>query len=381
MSTNLPSIEKPVLDLDRQKLAREYSRLRRYWSLAENGLSLALLLILVFTGISRWFTGWLHLPAIAAAVIFLLVVIIGFEILTSPLSYYRGFILPRRYGISTQSLGSWLADRGKAGILGLALGAAAIAVIYWLLEFPSIWWLAAWGILLVVSLLFSIIAPVFLVPIFYKVRPLEDVNLKTRLENLAQKAGAIINGVFILDFSAKTTAANAALMGIGRTRRIVISDTLVQQYSVPEIEVVTAHEIGHHMDRDIIRLFLFQSAIYLLILIIVNAALNASLAPLGFSGLNDPANLPWLILLFGVLTTLVSPLSAYFTRLVETQADEYALNLTRDPQAFIDSMTRLTNQNLAVADPPRWEEVLFYDHPSYRHRIAHAEAFERRHLK
>ena len=201
------------------------------------------------------------------------------------------------------------------------------------------------------------------------------------MEQLAEKAGARINGIFVLDFSVKGTSANAALMGLGRTRRIVISDTLIQQYSTPEIEVVTAHEIGHHMDRDLIRLFLFQWAVFLAILKIADWILNASIAPLGFNGLADPAALPWLILLFGALSLLLSPLTNSFTRSVESQADEYALTLTQNPKSFIDSMTRLTNQNLAVAYPARWEELLFYDHPSYNHRVAHARAFEKKWLK
>jgi STE24 endopeptidase len=378
---NKTAMERPVLDEERQKKAREYSSIRRRLSLGETGLSLVILLILTFTGVPRWFTGLFHLPSIVTAIIFFLVLMIGYELVISPLSYYNGFILSHRYGISTQSRRSWLADLGKGGALSLALGTAAIAIFYWFLTaFPSIWWLLAWGVMLVVSILMSIIAPVFLVPLFYKVSPLEDTDLKSRLEQLAAKAGAKINGIFILDFSAKVTSANAALMGMGRTRRIVISDTLVQQYSIPEIEVVTAHEIGHHMNQDIIRLFLFQSAVFLLVLISVNAILGPAVIFLGFNGPADPADLPLLILIFGALTMLVSPLSNYFSRLVESQADEYALQLTHNPQGFIDSMTRLANQNLAVARPAGWEEVLFYDHPSYNKRVTHARSFERRWL-
>lgn len=372
----------PVLDDARQKKAREYSSIRRRLNLGETGLSLVLLLILTFTGVSRWFTGLFHLPVIVTAIIFFLVLIIGYQLVLSPLSYYHGFTLPHRYGISTQSLRSWLADAAKGGALSLVLGTAAIAIFYWfLIAFPGIWWLLAWGVMLVVSILMSVISPIFLVPLFYKVKPLDDADLKSRLEQLAGKAGAKINGIFILDFSAKVTSANAALMGMGRTRRIVIADTLIQQYSTPEIEVVTAHEIGHHMNRDIIRLFLFQSAVFLLVLIVVNSLLGPAVKYLGLSGVADPAGLPLLILLFGVLTWLVSPLTNYFTRLVESQADEYALQLTHNPQGFINSMTRLANQNLAVAYPARWEEVLFYDHPSYNNRVNHARSFERRWLK
>ena len=156
----------------------------------------------------------------------------------------------------------------------------------------------------------SIVGPVWLVPIFYKVRPLADSELKTRLEQLAKKAGAKVNGIFTLDFSSKGTTANAALMGIGRTRRIVISDTLISQYTTPEIEVVTAHEIGHHLHRDIYRSFIVQSALYLIVLKIVDVIFKAVVAPPGYSGIADPAALPLLLLLFGVLGFLTVTLNS-----------------------------------------------------------------------
>ncbi len=367
----------PVLDQEKQKKAREYSGIRRRLGYLDTCLSLALLLIIIFTGASKWLGGLFGWPVIATAVVFFLVIMIGFEILTSPLSYYRGFTLPHRYGISIQNLKSWLGDLAKGGAIGIVFGSAAVAVAYaFLLYFPDIWWLLAWGLMLLVTVLMSVIAPIFLIPLFYKVKPMAEGELKARLEKLAQKAGANVHGIFILDFSTKGTSANAALMGLGQTRRIVISDTLIQQYSVPEIEVVTAHEIGHHMDRDIFRLFIVQSAVSLMILKIVDLVLKITVTPLGFSSISDPAALPWLVLIFGALFTLASPLTNSYTRLVESQADRYALGLTQDSRAFINAMTRLVNQNLGVARPPRWEEVLFYDHPSYNNRVEQAKKFE-----
>jgi STE24 endopeptidase len=253
MSTeNNKIIEDPVLDQERQKKAREYAGIRRRLGFVDMGISLVLLLTIIFTGATIWFVNFFHWPVIPVAVVYFLVLLVGSEIITSPLSYYQGFVLPHRYGISTQSLRSWLADLAKSGAIGLVFGTAAVAVVYWfLMSFPDFWWLMAWGLMLIVSLIMSIVAPVLLVPLFYKSHPLADTELKTRLEKLAEKAKARVHGIFILDFSAKGTAANAALMGLGQTRRIVISDTLIQQYSTPEIEVVTAHEIGHHVNRDI----------------------------------------------------------------------------------------------------------------------------------
>jgi STE24 endopeptidase len=369
-------IEVPVLDESRQIKAREYSRKRRFLGYIETGISLVLLLILIFAGVSKWAAGLLNLPSIAAAVVYFVILILAFEILSSPLSYYTGFVLPHRYGISIQRLKGWLADLAKGGILGLVLGSVGVAVGFWLLSaFPDFWWLIAWGLMVAVSVLMSIVAPVLLVPLFYKVKPLEDGELKSRLEKLALKAGAKVQGIFTLDFSAKVTAANAGLMGMGKTRRIVVSDTLIQQYSLPEIEVITAHEIGHHLNKDIYRLFVIQTVVYLIGFKLADVILKAVVTPLGFNGIGDPAILPLLVLILGGFSTLVSPLMNGYTRHVETQADEYALNLTDDGKAFIDSMTRLVNQNLGVAYPSKLEEFLFHDHPSYGKRVEHAKAY------
>jgi STE24 endopeptidase len=372
------SIPPAVLDGERQARARQYSRLKRRLGWGESAVVLALLLGLILSGASSRFIGLFHFPTVVLAVIYFLILFAIYQILGFPPDYYQGFVLSRRYGISKQSLSGWLGDLGKGTALSLVFGSAAVALVFWLLgRFPDFWWLIAWALMLLVTLLLSLVFPVFLVPLFYKVRPLPQGALKARLEALAQKAGAKINGIYTLEFSAKTTAANAAVMGLGKTRRIVISDTLLQDYTHPEIEVVAAHEIGHNLNRDNLRLFVVQSVLSLLILRAVAAALQASQSGLGFSALNDPAGLPWLALLFGLLSTLSSPLSAGYTRHIESQADFRSLSLTGNSGAFKDAMTRLTNQNLAVAYPARWEEILLHDHPSYRQRIPAAEEFEK----
>jgi STE24 endopeptidase len=382
MTTSSPEnrpIEKPVLDQARQKKAREYSRIRRRLGFLETGLTLVLFLVLTLTGISRDFTGLFDWPPIAVAIVYLLVILVGFGIVTAPLSYYSSFVLPHRYGLSVQKLRGWLIDQAKGGGLSLVLASAAVAIVYWLLlNFSDFWWFIAWGILLLVSVIMSILAPVLLVPLFYKVRPLEDENLKYRLQRLADKAKARVHGIFTLDFSTKTTAANAALMGLGQTRRIVVSDTLLHQYTVPEIEVIAAHEIGHHMNRDILRLFAAQAVVSLVTLRIVGELFPIGVDALEYAGVADPAALPMLALLFSVFSTLFSPLQNTFSRYVESQADAYAIGLTNNPEAFIDSMTRLANQNLAVANPPAWEELLFYTHPSYNNRVKQARDWESR---
>jgi len=372
------SIERPVLNPARQKKAREYSRIRRRLGFVELGLYLSLLLILTFSGFSKWFTSLFNLPSIIVAVIFFITLIVAIEILTSPISYYSGFVLPHRYGISIQKYRNWLVDQVKSGIISLVFGTVAVVAAYWLLQnFPDYWWIIAWALMVIVSVLMTIIGLVFLIPLFYKVKPLAESELKSRLEELAQKAQAKVQGIFVLDYSNKVTAANAALMGIGRTRRIVVSDTLIQQYTIPEIEAVTAHEIGHHNHRDIFRMFMIQSVLYLIVFKLIDVVFKAAVFPLGFGGIADPAALPLLALILGVFSALVSPIMNSYSRHIESQADEYALILTSNTRAFIDAMTRLVNQNLAVASPAIWEELLLYDHPSYNRRVTQAKRYEK----
>jgi STE24 endopeptidase len=369
--------ERPQLDLERQKKAREYSSLKRKWSIVEAVFVIAVILLILFSGFSNYFIGLFNFSVIPSAIIYFLILAAAFEIVTFPLGYYSGYILPSRYGISTQTFRQWLSDVLKSGLIELVLGTAAVAVVYWLLtSFPEIWWLMAWGLMLIVTVIFSLLAPVMLMPIFYKVKPMEDSGLKTRLENLAAKAGAKVQGIYTLDFSSKGTTANAGLMGIGKTRRIVVSDTLISSYPPDEIEVIIAHEIAHHLHGDIFRLFVVQSAVYLLIFKIADLIFGYSAVQIGFTGMTDPAALPLLILIFTLLAAAVSPISNAYSRKMEIQADAYAIALTRDPDSFIDAMTRLTDQNLAVADPPKWEEFIFHDHPSYNKRKGLAEYFK-----
>jgi STE24 endopeptidase len=373
--TNL--IDSPILDEGKQIQAQKYSKIRRVMGLIETGVYLILLLVLVFGGVSKWFIGLFYLPSIALSTVYFVLLILFFELLTAPLTYYNGFVLPHHYGISIQKLKSWVLDLAKSSVLILVIGSGGVTGVFWMLSiFPEFWWLIIWGLMLAFSIFITIVAPVILIPLFYKVKPLEAGELKFRLEELAIKAGAKVRGIFTLDFSTKVTTANAGLMGMGKTRRIVVSDTLIKRYSPAEIEVITAHEIGHHLHKDLYRLFIVQSAIYLVGLKIVDTILKAIAVPMGFTGMSDPAILPTMMLILGVLSVLTAPLMNSYTRHIENQADEYALTLTSNSRAFIDSMTRLVNQNLAVASPPKWEEFLFHDHPSYAKRVEHAKIFE-----
>jgi STE24 endopeptidase len=367
--------ETPI-DNDRQAKARRYASIRRRLSVLELVFSAALMSVLVFTGLSRYLSGFLDLPVVLSALCYFLLLMMVYSLITAPLSYYAGLVLPRRYGLSRQNFKDWLADSLKSGVLSLALGIIIVAAVYWLMSVSSLWWLWAWVITMIISVLLSGLAPLVILPLFYKTRPLDDGELRDRLLELAAKAGLDINGIYAVEFSAKTSTANAALMGVGRPRRILLSDTLLDSYTTEEILTVMGHEMGHQRHRDTLRLFVFQGLILLLTFYLA-AALMGALAPeLGYGGITDTAALPLLIMIIAVLGFITAPLLAAFTRYIERQADLYTLRLTDMPDAFISAMSRLTDQNLAEAEPPRWVEVLMDDHPSYRQRLDMAQRFK-----
>ncbi len=370
-----------MLDPLRQEKAKKYAKARRCLGFSGLGLAGALLLFLVFSGLSASLTGLLTLPVVAAATTYFVILMVIYRVLLVPLDYYRGFVLPHRYGLSTQKFTGWLADEAKAEVLSLALGAGTVAAIYWFItSFPLMWWLLGWGVIVLLGVILTNLAPIIIVPLFFKMKPLSDADLKPKLEQLARRAEARVVGIYSLELSSKRTTANAALMGLGNTKRIVLSDTLLQQYSLPEIEIIVAHELGHHRHSDIFRLLVTQSAIWLIGFYVTDLALKASVVPLGLNSISNVTALPLLMLIFGAFGLLVTPLINSYSRHLEVAADEYALKLTDSPKSFINAMTRLTDQNLAVAQPNHWVELLTYDHPSYHKRVEHARYYSTHNL-
>ena len=369
-------LTEPHLDIKRQELAKRYARLMRRLSFVELAVVGILLLVLVFGGVSARMSYFLSFPQPWASALYFVILVVGLGIIMMPLTCYQGFILPRRYGLSNQKLGAWLADRAKASALGVLLGLGIVIVVCWLLDrFSDFWWLWAGILLFLLILLLTRLTPTLLLPIFFKLEPLGDVELKQRLMNLAKRAQAQIAGVFTIDLSSKGTTANAMLAGLGKTRSIILSDTLLQQYTAEEIEVILAHELGHHLHRDIPKLIAVQAAMVLLAFYLADLVLKASLIPLDFQGIADVAAFPLLFLSLAAFGMMVTPFINAYSRYIETSADEAALELTADPQAFITAMTKLTDQNLAVADPSRWVEFLFYDHPPYTKRVGLARRY------
>ena len=312
---------------------------------------------------------WLQVP------LGLLVLGIGHRLVTLPLSWVSGFLLPRRFGLLHQPFRLWLADVAKAGAIATLLGIVATLVVYALLRATAWWWL--WGALLFLLgyALLALAAPMLLIPLFYRLTPLQDGDLRARVLRIAARAGVPVLGVWVADQSRKSRTANAAVVGLGRTRRILLFDTLLSELAADEIETVLAHELGHQVHGDIGRGLLVQAALTLGTFWIADHALRLGTRALGLEGLADPAGLP----LFGLALIAVGlfalPIANGWSRHVERQADAFALRLTGNAPAFIAAMERLGALNLAEAEPHPIKELLFYSHPSIRRRVRSASAF------
>ncbi len=368
--------------------ARRYNRIRRRLSIADFLLGLAFLLLLLFVTTSRgarWsevLRDWAWMGArqhYVLAVFFYvgLLLLIG-KLLGLPLDYY-GFRLEHRYNLSNQKLRSWAWDELKGWLVSLVLAGIVAELVYWTIRAaPQRWWLFAWAVFTGLSVFFVQIAPVVLFPLFYKFQPLENEELRQRLVRLSEHAGARVREVYEWKLSEKSTKANAALTGLGRTRRIILADTLLAHYSPDEIESILAHELGHHVHGHIRKGILVQAVITFFGFWATAELLRYAVEQRHmFQTLSDFANLPLLLLVGTVISVLLMPALNAYSRRNERQADRYALQSIPDVAPFISSMEKLARQNLAERRPARWVEWLFHSHPAIWRRIRAAEVFAR----
>lgn len=354
----------------RAEQARRYARIQRRIMLIELVLGFAYLIVVQFGGIAVWLRDRLPESPYVSAALFAVILFAVYTVATFPLSYYSGFVLPTRFGLNVQSLGGWLLDKAKGMLLAGVFGLAVLEALVWLLHVsPEFWWIGLAALLLLLTVVLANLAPVLIVPLFYKLTPLEDQELVRRLTALAERAGTKVRGVYVMNMSSKTHAGNAALMGLGNTRRIVVGDTMLKDYTPEEIEVVLAHELAHQVHGDIRKSIVVQTVSTVVGLWLASLALGWGVAALGLKGVTDVAALPLLVLTLSAYGLLTQPLNNGYSRRAERQADEYALETTRDNDSFISVMTKLHDQNLSDPDPPAWAAIWFYDHPPLRERL------------
>ena len=370
--------ETNTLDPERQKQAKKYARIQRRFSILGmllGGLYAVLWLLFGWSvDLRNAMLNITHSPLLLVAGFAAIFGAIIFFI-DLPMDFYTGYVLPHRYDLSTQDLKGWITDQLKGLAVGLPLGLLVLEAIYAVLRAsPNLWWL--WGALLMLffNVVLAIIAPTVLMPIFNKFVPLEDehADLKERLLKLAERAGARVEGVYKFDMSRRTRTANAALTGLGKTRRIILGDTLIENFTPEEIETVLAHEMGHHVNRDIPLLITANTALTLLGFYLAGLGMAWGVGRLGLGSVSDVAAMPLFGLVLGVYGFVTMPLGNALSRWRERLADRFALEVTQNGEAFAGAMTRLANQNLADVDPEPWVEFMFHSHPALSKRIAAA---------
>ncbi|MCR4403760.1 MAG: M48 family metallopeptidase [Candidatus Acetothermia bacterium] len=372
----LKQLEEHGFDIPTQERAREYQRARLLLAALESLALLGLLLLFAAFG-SAPLRDWLSRSAQSPwSVNLLYTLIFGLGLsVASLVPSWRNYQLERRYGLSVQPPRGWLVDELKSGAILLVIFLAVFPAIYSGIARSNAWWVTTWAITTLFIVVLSFIAPVILMPLFYKFVPLEDRELTGRLERLVEKAGVKVLGVFKMAAAAKTRRAVGALAGIGRTRRIILSDTLLENYTPEEIETVVAHELGHHAHRDMWKLIAGQSALALLGLYAVHLALEPLAKAFGLG--KDIARLPLFLIIFGGVFFVLSPLSNSLSRWFEGQADQYALQLAKKPAAQARVMVKICDQNLRFAAPHLLLELLAYDHPAGIKRVERVRRFLR----
>jgi STE24 endopeptidase len=367
--------------VNEDKSAR-YHRLRRRTSIASTLVGVAFLIAFVASSASAALRAYAASAGGGSFVVTLViyVVLLGLlnEAISLPFAFYQGVTLERRYGLSTQTTGRWWLDHLKAGLVALVFALIASSIVCTLIRWqPDRWWVLAAAVFTVIIVGLVQLTPVLLLPLFYEFKPLEREALVRRLVGLAERAGARVMGVFEWRLSDKTKKANAALAGIGQTRRIIISDTLLAEHSDDEIEVILAHELAHHVHRDIWKGIALETVLIALGFYLADLVLTRFAGSFGLTGKGDIAALPLLLLAAGTVSLALMPLANALSRAHERRADRYALEMTRNVPAFVSAMRRLGAQNLAEERPSRLVQILFYTHPPISARIAAAEAWQR----
>lgn len=369
---------------DTNARSQEYSRMKERLALAGTALTLAGSALFLGTGLAAKMNRRL-LPKTRASftkrVRYHGSLSLGSLLLGLPLSFYSGYIVEKRFGLSNQTPRSWTTDVVKGEAISAPLQIALIEGMQWTIRrWPDHWWLIASGTAIPLTAGLTFLFPVLIAPRFNTYEPLEDTELADRLKLLAEKTGIQVADVMQMDMSRRTTKANAFFAGIGHTKRIVISDTMLADFTPDEIETVVAHEIGHQVNRDLWRFILSSSFATLAIAWATDrvgrSAMSSRPELVGAASLGNPRALPLIALAFGVAGTVIAPLQLAYSRRIERHTDRFAVELTGNGSAYASALAKLAALNLADPNPPGWVTILLHSHPPIAERIDTARTAE-----
>jgi len=362
--------------------AKKYQAMKNRLFLFNIILNFLFLLLFVLTGLSRSLKvslaniNFLGGFAMFNGAYFACFAAIAF-ILSFPLEYYEGFVIEHRYGLSAQSLKAWVKDRIKKAAVSFVGSLILIEVVYYfLIKLPETWWLWAAIFWFIVSIVLTRIAPKVLLPLFYKYEPLSPGPLRDKVTEFLSRFKIKAQGVYCLNFSKKTVKANACVSGLGASKRIFFSDTMVKEFSDEEILAVLAHEAGHYLGGDTFKLSLWNLCSGLFSCFAASLCLDKLFPVFGLGAISDIAGLPLFIAVLMITGLLLLPAQNGFSRHLEKKADIFALKATGDKKSFISMMRKLANRNFSGLSPSRIVEIFLYDHPSIAKRIRLAEMLD-----
>jgi len=354
--------------------AKKYNNIKLAVGISKGFASFMLIFFFVFLGYSFKLEIYLNqftTNSYILLLIFIFVAGLASSIIFFPVNYYVEFYLEHKYKLSNQTFWKWIWEDLKGVLVSGVIGIPLLLLFYYvMIKFGQLWWLPFAIILFLVSVVLARIVPIFILPLFYKISPLEDEDLKTRVEKLAKDAGLKLKAVFKFNMSKNTKKANAAFTGIGKSKRILLGDTLLDNFNNDEIETVLAHEMGHYYHKHILKNIVLGTVTSFLTLYLISVFYNLSLGWFGFNSIIQISALP-ILSLWGMLIGIAQqPLVNMLSRKYEYQADSYAIRVTNKSDDFVRTLEKLNEQNLGDKEPHPFVEWFFYSHPSIKKRIS-----------
>ncbi|MDP4114686.1 MAG: M48 family metallopeptidase [Bacteroidota bacterium] len=356
--------------------SKKYSNTKLFVSIAESIAGFIIVFLFVSSGLSRSLDNYLKenfsiINDYFRFLSFVFVTGIAGSIISFPVSYYSGFYLEHKYKLSNQTFIAWIWEGTKELLLSLVIGVPILLIFFYCLRtFGNNWWFVLAIALFVFSVILARIVPVFILPLFYKITPFDNENLKDRLLLMAKDAGLKIDNIYKFNMSKNTKKANAAFTGLGKTKRIILGDTLIEKFSDDEIETVIAHELGHYKKKHIIKNIIIGTISSFLTLYLISVSYSYLLHQFSFTAVTEIGALPILVLCSMVIGLIQTPLGNILSRKYEYEADNYAVSVTDKKEIFINALEKLTEQNLGDKDPHPFVEWFFYSHPSIKNRIS-----------
>lgn len=357
---------------------KAYNRIKVRLSVADLVIDILLITILAFSGLSVVIAGYSTITGNAYLnfLVFMFITGLIFSITGLPLEFYGSYIIEHRFGLSNQTILKWVWERIKSLALSLVIGIPVSLVFYYLIrQAGQNWWLYFSIFIFIVSVFLARIAPVVIFPLFYKFTELENGEIRQRVEKILSDVKINIKGIFSFNMSKDTKKANAGFTGLGRSKRIILSDTLLERFTPDEIAVVFAHEAGHYRHRHIMKNILSGTVIIFTTFYVSSIFYSVTAKFMGYENVYELAALPLLVFYLMLAGLIMMPVNNFISRKYEFQADEYALSVTSDLDAFISTMEKLAEINLADKEPHPVVEFFLYSHPSIKKRIEAARNF------